>query len=144
VCASRAQHVGRLIAPSLGEGQWVICDRFADSTRVYQGALGKLPESDIEALIHFATGGLTPDLTLLLDCDVDVSLKRLKGRRAGEDDVTRYDDEGRGVHECLRSAYLELAAKEPARIKRVDAGLAPAKAIEAAYRVMRDRWPDVL
>jgi dTMP kinase len=140
VSASRAQHVGRLIEPSLASGTWVICDRYADSMRVYQGALGKLPEKSIDALIDIATGGLAPDLTLLLDCDVGVSLARLKGRGVGEDDVKRYDAEGRAVHERLRRAYLELQAKEPERIKRLDASGTPKALLDAAFEVTSQRW----
>ena len=141
VSAARAQHVAVLIQPALSAGKWVLCDRFADSTRVYQGVLGGLAAADLEPLIRFSTGGLTPDLTFLLDCDVATAQARLKRReapRAGA--IERYDDESKGFHTRLRDAYLSLQKNEPGRIIVIDAKTAPEAMSAAALAAVEARF----
>ena len=113
-CASRAQIVEQVIRPALEQGTWVLCDRFTDSTLAYQGYGRGFAVADLRALNRFATGGLTPDLTLLLDIPVDESFRRIHARRAEIDRIERAE---RTFHERLRAGYLELAAAEPARFQ---------------------------
>jgi dTMP kinase len=111
--AARAQHVAELIAPALERGEVVISDRYADSTIVYQGVARKLERAALININNFATSGLTPHLTLLLDGDVSV----LGGRMAGRGGHDRIEQEDRVFHEAVRQGFLELAAAEPDRIK---------------------------
>lgn len=141
VSAARAQHVGRLIRPALDQGQWVLCDRFADSMRVYQGALGGMAPGDLEALIRFSTGGLEPDLTFLLDCDVQVAQARLgKRKTARPDAIERYDAEAEQFHARLRDAYLTLAKKLGQRMIVLDAARTPDQMAQDALKAVRDRF----
>jgi len=150
VSAARAQHVGQLILPALREGKYVLCDRFADSTRVYQGKIGAIPRYDLERLIAFSTGGIEPDLTFLLDCDVDISLGRLAARTSarlattGENDsseVGRYDKAKRSFHERLRFSYHELAQEYPDRIVVIDASSKPDVVAARAIAILTERFP---
>ena len=115
--AARRQLVEEVIEPSLVDGTTVICARFADSTRAYQGYGGGLPLAELEALEEIATGGLQPDLTLLLDLPVEIGL----GRKA-PDDRTRFET-GFGVafHRRVRNGFLAMAVAEPGRFVVVDA-----------------------
>lgn len=144
VSAARAQHVGRLIAPALARGEWVLCDRFADSMRVYQGVLGGLDETDLEQVTRFAVRGTMPDLTFLLDVDVQTAQSRLSGRGAAgardPDAIERYDDKARDFHEKLRRAYLKLAEREPQRFVKLDAGEAPEAVARKAFAVLEERF----
>lgn len=120
--ASRAQLVRQIIAPALADGVCVVCDRFADSTTAYQG-YGR--GEDIERILimnEMATGGLMPDLTILLDIDVKTGFDRLhdRNRRHGVE-KDRIEREARDFHERVRSGYLELARRWPQRIRVVDA-----------------------
>lgn len=140
VSAARAQHVGRRIRPALAAGRWYLCDRYADSSRVYQGALGGLAPRDVEAVIQASTGGLEPDLTFLLDCDVATAQARIARDRGDATAVERYDREGLAFHERLRQAYLELARAYPARILMLDASQPAARSVEAAVRAIEERF----
>lgn len=120
--ASRAQLVRNVIAPALARGACVVCDRFADSTTVYQGhGRGFNVETMIE-INAFATGETTPDLTFLLDVDVEVGFERL-ARRNRENAATRdrFEREDRAFHERVRDGYLELARRRPDRVRILDA-----------------------
>lgn len=119
--AARNDHVKCAIEPALVAGKWVICDRFADSTRVYQGALGDLDCRLIKALERVAVGDLKPDLTFVLDVPVEVGLGRAAARRNGSH-PDRFEAEQAEAHEKLRDAYLALAAAEPNRCVLIDAG----------------------
>jgi dTMP kinase len=115
--AGRAQHVARVIRPALERGEWVVCARYADSSLAYQGAGYGNDMFDLRRLQDFATFGLRPDLTLLLDVSVEVGLERTR-RRA---QWNRFEDtEGTAFFEQVRAAYLQLADDEPDRIKIVD------------------------
>lgn len=115
--AARAQHVAELIRPALDAGKTVLCDRFADSTTAYQGAGRALAPDDILALHNLATGGLWPDLTLVLDLPVKTGLERARNR--GRYD--RLEQETLSFHERVRDGFHELARREPERIKVIDA-----------------------
>ena len=118
--AARADHVDQLIAPALERGAWVTCDRFADSTRAYQGAAGALDPALVEDLQRVAVAGVTPDLTLLMDIAPEIGLARARARR-GALTADRFEGEGLAFHQALRSAFLALAAREPDRFVVVDA-----------------------
>jgi dTMP kinase len=109
-CASRAQLISEKIRPHLARGGIVVCDRFADSTLAYQGYARGLDLDLLRALLHFATHGIQPDLTLLLDIDVEAGL----GRRAREE-WNRLDAETMDFHRKVRAGYLTLAQAEPQR-----------------------------
>ena len=117
--ASRHEHVEHVIRPAIASGAIVVCDRFYDSTRVYQGIVGGVPEPDIEALNRLACGNLVPDLTILLDMDVDEGLRRADGRETAE---TRFESKGVEFHRKVRSGFLELAARHSGRFVVIDAG----------------------
>ena len=111
-CASRAQLVEELIRPSLAEGKLVLCDRYADSTMAYQGYGHGLDRVALSQLLHFATGGLKPDLTLLFDIPAEAGLRR---RLNNHEEWNRMDDYALQFHERVRSGYLAMAAAEPER-----------------------------
>jgi dTMP kinase len=121
--AARDDHVRSTILPALAAGQWVICDRFIDSTRVYQGALGQVDPRLIRSLERVTVGPARPDLTFILDVPAIVGLARATHRR-GKGKVDRFEAEDVNFHEALRKAYRDLATKEPKRIVMVD-GRAP-------------------
>ncbi len=121
--AARDDHVQCTILPALNSGKWVICDRFADSTRVYQGILGQVDERLIKGLERVSIGDLAPDLTLILDVPVEAGLERVKLRR-GEAKPDRFEAESVEFHQKLRQAYLAIAAEEPDRCVVIDASAA--------------------
>jgi len=125
--AARDDHIHCTILPALEAGKWVICDRFADSTRVYQGVLGEVDPRFIKALERVSVGKLRPDLTFVLDVPVAVGLQRAAGRR-GDVKPDRFEAEEVDFHETLRNAYLALAAGEPQRCIVIDAS-APKKMV---------------
>jgi dTMP kinase len=116
---SRAQLVEELIRPALGRGEVVVCDRFADSTRAYQGAGRGIALDELESVISFATAGLRPDMTLLLDLPVTQGLARKRAQT--EFDSNRFEEEAVAFHEKVRTAYRELASSEPGRWHCLDA-----------------------
>jgi dTMP kinase len=116
--AARRDHVERTIAPALARCEVVVCDRFLDSTRAYQGAGGGAPRALIAALEDAVVGEAKPDLTLVFDLSVDVGLARAAARGEGE---ARFESKGRDFHERLRAAYLAIAEAEPGRCVLIDA-----------------------
>ena len=129
--AGRAQHVARVIRPALERGEWVVCARFIDSSMAYQGVgYGNDPE-ELRRLQDFATGGLRPDLTILLDVPVDVGLERARRRK----EWNRFEDtEGVAFFERVRAAYLRMAAEEPDRFRTVDG----AGSVDASDEAIRE------
>ncbi|MBE9508645.1 MAG: dTMP kinase [Chloroflexi bacterium] len=116
--ASRAQHVAQFIRPALAAGKIVISDRYADSTLAYQGYGRGLDLGTLRAITGFATGGLTPDLTLYLDITAQEGLQR---RQSGGDEWNRLDAEALEFHQRVRAGYLELVEQEPERWVVIDA-----------------------
>jgi len=116
--ASRHEHVVHVLRPALGAGRIVICDRYNDSTRVYQGVVGGVPREDIEALNRLACGDLVPDLTILLDMDVDEGLRRAGTRATSE---SRFESKGPDFHHRVRRAFLDLADQDSDRFVIIDA-----------------------
>ncbi len=114
--ASRAQHVDEVILPALERGAVVLCDRYSDSSLAYQGSGSGVPMDELRAVQRFATGGLVPDLTILLDLPVAAGLRRKA------DEVTRFEAyQDMAYHERVRAAFLGFAADEPDRYVIVDA-----------------------
>ncbi|MFN8424347.1 MAG: dTMP kinase [Anaerolineae bacterium] len=129
-CAARAELVAQIIRPALANGCVVLCDRFTDSTLAYQGYGRGLDVAALRALNDLATGGLTPDRTLLFDLPVDEGLRR---RHAAPDAITRLDAENVAFHERVAGGYRAMAAAEPGRWRVVDAGAAVDRVVEAAW-----------
>lgn len=119
--ASRAQLVYEVIRPALSQGMWVLADRYTDATLAYQGFGRGLALEPLRRIQDWGTGGLWPDLTVLLDCDVGVASTRMKARKETED---RIEQEGRLFHQRVRNGYLELARSAPERFLVVDANRA--------------------
>jgi dTMP kinase len=137
--AARDDHVRTVIQPALSQGTWVLCDRFSDSTRVYQGRAGKVPSGLVNALEHVTIGDLKPDLTIILDVPVEIGMKRAAARR-GNAAPDRFEAEDVKFHQDLRDAYRELATLEPQRCVLVDAS-ADANTVAAnVWTVLRDRF----
>lgn len=130
--AARAQHVGELIQPALDAGKTVLCDRFSDSTTAYQGAGRELALADVEVLHQQATGGLLPDVTILLDLDPAVGLSRAKGDGAGD----RIEKESLAFHERVRTGFLALAERSPNRIHRINADQTIDAIAEAVHAIV--------
>ncbi len=126
--AARRDHIERTIAPALTAGDWIISDRFADSTRAYQGAGGGAPASFIQALERYVLAELKPDLTLVLDLPPAQGLERAAARPGGE---TRFEAKGLEFHERLREGFLAIARVEADRCAVIDAAQPP-DAVESA------------
>jgi dTMP kinase len=129
--AARAAHVAERIEPALARGEWVLCDRFTDATRAYQGSGRGIEGAAIEQLAQIAHPGLTPDITLLLDLPPEEGLLRARQRSDGGD---RFEDEQVAFFNRVRAGYLALAAREPARVRILDARQSPAALLAAALR----------
>ncbi|MCU0234888.1 MAG: dTMP kinase [Thermoanaerobaculales bacterium] len=126
--AARHDHVERVIRPALAAGAVVLSDRFADSSLVYQGLVRGLGWDEVAALNRLATGGLEPDLTVVLDLDPEAALTRAHRRNShGAGRESRLDDEPAAFHRAVREGFLELARREPDRVRVVDAAGAPDK-----------------
>jgi len=119
--AARAQHVRELIQPALEAGTSVICDRFYDSTSAYQGGGRGLPQTLVDELNAFAVGKCVPDLTFLLDLDPERGFERIAHRQETAGEYDRFEAEKLAFHRTLRESFLRLAAREPRRIKVIDA-----------------------
>lgn len=131
--ADRRQHTLQVILPALQQGVWVICDRYADSTLVYQGYGRGLEIELIRQLNALATGGLTPDLTVLIDLPVEEALARANA-------PNRFEAETRAFHQRIREGYLQEAAREPGRFVILN-GLEPLETLQAQLRtVVQQRW----
>ena len=138
--ASRAQFVEQVIKPRLAMGEIVLSDRYADSTLAYQGYGHQQDLEQVRALVKYATGGLVPDLTILLDLDVEVGLNRKKQNNA---EWNRMDDHVVEFYRRVRAGYLEMVKQEPLRWRVVDAGREWKSVQEELRRVISSRLPDV-
>lgn len=120
--AARSDHVEQVIRPALARGMVVLCDRFMDSSRVYQGVTGNLEHDFIEALQRVAVNGVVPDRTIILDIPADIGLERARSRgQADSIAPDRYEKEQLDTHEKRRHGFLDIAVREPERCKVVDA-----------------------
>lgn len=120
--AARANHVENLIKPALARGAWVVCDRFTDASYAYQGGGRGMPLEDIRALESIVHAGLKPDLTLLLDTPVAIGLSRAQQRNVSQQsEADRFESEQAAFFERVRNAYLDIAKREPQRVRLIDA-----------------------
>ncbi len=133
--AARRDHVRRVIEPALAADSWVLCDRFTDSTRAYQGYGHGLGVALIDELHAAAVPGVAPDLTLILDVPVPLGLQRAVSRAQDRpQQEARYEQMDHGFHERLRAGFLEIAKNEPERCVVIDAARTP----DAVFAVVRD------
>ena len=135
---ARADHVNRLIAPSLAEGSWVLCDRFTDSARAYQGAAG-IDDAMIEELERTAVGATMPELTMILDLPVEVGIARA-GRRSTPD---RFEQDTIAEHKRRREVFLDIAKREVERVPVVDASRDEEEVAAVVWEIVRDRFTDL-
>lgn len=137
--AARDDHVRTVIKPALSQGVWVLCDRFSDSTRAYQGRLGKVAPEIMNAMERVTIGDLKPDLTLILDVPVEVGMRRAAARRGGGV-PDRFEAEDVKFHQQLREAYREIAADEPKRCVLIDANADANTVAASVWAALRDRF----
>lgn len=143
-CASRAQLVARVVRPALERGEWVLCDRFADSTLAYQGYGRGFDLGDLRRLNAFAIGGTLPDVTALMDVPVEVGLRRVHARSADSgQSADRIEREALAFHQRMRDGYLAMAAQEPARWVRIDTQPEPAVVAAALWQALCARLPEL-
>lgn len=136
--AARDDHVRSVIQPALNQGIWVLCDRFSDSTRAYQGRLGNVPRGVLNAMERVTIGDLKPDLTIILDVPVEIGMRRAAARR-GNDAPDRFEAEDVRFHQELREAYRQIAADEPQRCVLVDAMPDPTTVAANVWAILSDR-----
>lgn len=134
--AAREDHLERLIRPALARGAIVVCDRFADSTRAYQGQAGGTGREAVETLDALIVRDTQPDVTLILDIDPAIGLARAAARRGIED---RFEGKAMAFHTALRAAYLDIAAQNPNRCAVLDATLPPDALLKAAWATVQAR-----
>jgi dTMP kinase len=137
--AARIDHLDALIRPALARGAWVVCDRFADSTRAYQGAAGSVAPHLVDRLEEVVVGDDRPDLTLLLDLEPEQGLARASARRGATQGADRFEAEGLEFHRTLRAAFLAIARAEPQRVAVIDAGADEDAVGEAVWTTVRAR-----
>ena len=138
--AARRQHIVETINPALSAGKLVLCDRFVDSSIVYQGAGRSIGTDRIAEMNRFATDGLTPDLTIFLDIEPELGLERI--RRNRQDEVNRLDHEKMSFYRTVHDAYLELATKDSKRIVEVDASQSLEDVIFEVREILKKRAPE--
>ena len=137
--AARSDHVAHLIEPALAAERWVICDRFVDSSLAYQGGAGGLGEEAIRALHRVGSGGLLPDMTLLLEADAQATTARIRARDG--DVADKIGGRGATFHDGVAIAFKRLAAAEPARFRRIDASGSPETVHALVVESLRDLLP---
>jgi dTMP kinase len=135
---ARGDHVENAIIKALDQGKWVVCDRFLDSTRAYQGAAAGVPRGLINALERLTTGGLLPDLTFILDMPPEEGLARAAERAAGNA-LDRFESQEILLHERVRRAFLDIAEEEPDRCIVIDASQPEAMVAEDVWEVVLER-----
>jgi dTMP kinase len=137
--AARDDHVRTVIKPALSQGIWVLCDRFSDSTRAYQGRLGKVAPEIMNAMERVTIGDLKPDLTLILDVPVKVGMQRAAARR-GSGAPDRFEAEDVKFHQQLGDAYRQIAADEPKRCVLIDANADANTVAASVWAALRNRF----
>ena len=133
---ARQDHIDTVISDALARGQWVVCDRFLDSTRAYQGATGGVPAPVISALERLTLQGIMPNLTIVLDIPVEEGLARMARRRGAPD---RFESQDISQHERIRKAFLSIAEEEPGRCVVVDARKPEALVAEDVWEAVAER-----
>ncbi|GGC56624.1 dTMP kinase [Chelatococcus reniformis] len=142
--AARLDHIDRLIRPALERGAWVLCDRFADSTRAYQGALGDVDTGLIDALERVVVGDMRPDLTIVLDIAAPVGLARAAARRGADAAPDRFEAEDVGFHTRLRSAFQAIAEQHADRCVVVDADQEETAVAAAIAAIVEQRFEELV
>ncbi|MGA3340299.1 MAG: dTMP kinase [Methylocella sp.] len=137
--AARIDHIDKTIKPALAAGAFVVSDRFADSTRAYQGARGQLDPRFLRALERITLDDVRPDLTLILDLPVAEGLARAAARRGAGEAPDRFEREDLPFHESLRAAFLSIAAAEPRRCIVIDAAGAEEEVAQAIFEAVSNR-----
>jgi len=137
--AARDDHVRTVIRPALNQGTWVLCDRFSDSTRAYQGRVGHVAPGLLNAMERVTIGDLKPDLTIILDLPVEIGLRRAATRR-GNAAPDRFESEDIKFHQNLREAYREIAAAEPERCVLIDASADVNTVAASVWAALRERF----
>src|ERR1700716_923948 len=137
--AARDDHVRTVIKPALNQGIWVLCDRFSDSTRAYQGRLGKVAPAVLDAMERVTIGDLKPDLTIILDVPVELGMQRPAARRGGGP-PDRFEPEDQNFPKEFRAAYPQIAAAEPQRCVLIDATADPGTVAANVWAALRDRF----
>jgi dTMP kinase len=137
--AARADHVATTISPALRAGRWVICDRFSDSTLVYQGLAGKIPPATLIDLDRLVMGGLKPHLTLILDLPPETGLARATARRTVGSGADPFEGRELSYHMALREGFLSIARSEPQRCTVVDASGSPEEVAARVWAVVEQR-----
>ena len=135
--AARDDHVRTVIQPALSQGTWVLCDRFFDSTRAYQGRLGQVAPGVLNAMQRVTIGDLKPDLTIILDIPVEVGMSRAAARR-GKGVPDRFEAEDLQFHQDLREAYKQIAAEDPQRCVLIDANADAETVAAQVWKALRD------
>ncbi len=141
--AARRDHVEKLIRPALDAGDWVVSDRFADSTMAYQGYAQRLGKETVDELGHLAIQDFKPDLTIILDLSPEDGLARVDERHAGKTEGVvedRYERMGHDFHKCLRDAFLDIARREPDRCVVVDARGTPEAVASSIWEQVTRRF----
>lgn len=138
--ASRRQHLVEKVMPVLAEGDIILCDRFVDSSIVYQGFARGIGAEGIRSINAFATEGVLPQLTLLLDVSAEVGMARIHSSE-GEREYNRLDQEAIAFHQQVREGYLQLAKEEPQRIVLIDAAANPQTVAEKCLETIMNRFP---
>ncbi|MFT4075697.1 MAG: dTMP kinase [Asticcacaulis sp.] len=138
--AARADHLEKVIRPALQRGAWVVCDRFTDSSRAYQGAGGGVAQGFIEQVDTAVVGDTQPDLVLVMDMPVEAGLRRAKARGDGEN---RFESKGQVFHERLRAGFLARAGQFPARYRVIDADQGIEPITTEIWAQVQAAFPDV-
>ena len=133
---ARQDHIDTVISDALARGLWVVCDRFLDSTRAYQGATGGVPAPVISALERLTLHGVMPNLTIVLDISVEEGLARMARRRGAPD---RFESQDIAQHERIRKAFLDIAEEEPGRCVVIDARKPEALVAEDVWEAVAER-----
>ncbi|MBI1252740.1 MAG: dTMP kinase [Hyphomonas sp.] len=131
--AARSDHLDELIRPALSAGTWVICDRFSDSTRVYQGVSGEVSPEALQSLVAHVVGPTCPDLTLILDAPVSIAQERRAARKGPKDAQDVFEQRDLDFHQSVRLAFADIARSEPDRCKLIDASRLPNEVADAAW-----------
>jgi dTMP kinase len=137
--AARYDHIQSRIAPALAAGRWVLCDRFADSSRVYQAVAGGVDMTLALGLERLVVGETRPDLTIILDLPAADGLARARARRGEGADADRFEAEGLAIHERIRAGYRAIAREEPDRCAVVDANRPPEAIAVDIRALVKDR-----
>lgn len=138
---ARLDHLDKLILPALKDGTWVICDRFADSSRAYQGAASGVEDGVFDALDRIVVGENQPELTIIIDLPVDVAMKRVNARQQRDAlEVDRFESEDMQFHERLRAGFLKIAAANANRCIIIDGNQSREKVAELVWQTVAERF----